>query len=307
MRQSSFFVYYPYMKVIIPLSGLGSRFVAVGYTEIKPLITVEGRPIIAHVLDMFPGEDDIIFTCREEHLDNLPLRETLLALKPNATIVPVPGHRKGPAYDILLAKDHIPDHEDVIVSYCDFTQNWDFAQFKRDAATQNFAGAVPAYTGFHPHLLHPNVYAGILLDEHGMMRDIKEKHCFTENPFDSHHSSGMYYFRSGELMKRVFQELVDTNIHINGEHYVSQAYYLLLRDQLPVAVPLMTHFMQWGTPQDLEEYEAWSRLIHTDLGKEKATTNIPDSREESVRIPHTKDTEDFMNSYQYWHSYFSTK
>ena len=38
------------MQIIIPMSGLGSRFQAAGYTEPKPLIKVDGKPIIEHVV-----------------------------------------------------------------------------------------------------------------------------------------------------------------------------------------------------------------------------------------------------------------
>ena len=34
------------MKVIIPMSGVGRRFVEAGYTDPKPLISVDGKPII---------------------------------------------------------------------------------------------------------------------------------------------------------------------------------------------------------------------------------------------------------------------
>ena len=35
----------------------------------KLTIPVDGKPIISHVLDMFPGWDDVVFVVNEEHLD----------------------------------------------------------------------------------------------------------------------------------------------------------------------------------------------------------------------------------------------
>ena len=43
------------MQIIIPMSGFGERFRKVGYKVPKPLIEIEGKPIIAHVIDMIPG------------------------------------------------------------------------------------------------------------------------------------------------------------------------------------------------------------------------------------------------------------
>lgn len=294
------------MQLIVPMSGQGSRFVAAGYTNPKPLIKVEGKPIIAHVLDMFPGIDDVVFICNKEHLRDTEMEAVLRSLKPNSTIIPIDSHKKGPVYAITYAYEYLNEEEDVMISYCDFTQRWDFEKFKQEVATRKVAGAVPAYTGFHPHLLHKGLYGGILADGNQMLIDYKEKHCFTEDPQDSYHSSGSYYFSSGALIKKYFTELLETGETINGEAYVSMVYYLLMRDQLPIYVPTADHFMQWGTPEDLEEYEAWSRKIHQEENKDKQKTDIPSEREPFVNIPHSEDSSEYARSDSYWRAYIKT-
>ena len=62
----------PEMQIVIPMSGFGERFRKAGYDIPKPLIELEGKPIIAHVIDMFPGETDFTFICNQEHLDDHP-------------------------------------------------------------------------------------------------------------------------------------------------------------------------------------------------------------------------------------------
>src|SRR3989344_5608587 len=124
-----------FMKLVIPMSGSGSRFVQAGYSSLKPLILVEGRPLIAHVLDMFQGEEDVVFICNQEHLSTTNVVDVLKSLKPNCTIVTVPGKQKGPVEAITHAFAVIGDDEDVLVSYCDFTQAWDYATFKDSTKT----------------------------------------------------------------------------------------------------------------------------------------------------------------------------
>jgi NDP-sugar pyrophosphorylase family protein len=58
------------VQIIIPMSSFGERFRRAGYTVPKPLIEVDGKPIISHVIDLFPGETNFIFICNEDHLDN---------------------------------------------------------------------------------------------------------------------------------------------------------------------------------------------------------------------------------------------
>ena len=53
------------VRIIIPMSGLGQRFLDAGYNDPKPLIIVDGKPIIEHVVNLFPGEKDISFICNE--------------------------------------------------------------------------------------------------------------------------------------------------------------------------------------------------------------------------------------------------
>ena len=52
---------YKIMQIIIPMSGFGERFRRAGYSIPKPLIEVDGKPIIQHVIEMFPGEEKFIF------------------------------------------------------------------------------------------------------------------------------------------------------------------------------------------------------------------------------------------------------
>ncbi len=56
------------MQIIIPMSGFGKKFLEAGYEVPKPLINVEGRSIISHVIDMFSGETDFTFICNRDHI-----------------------------------------------------------------------------------------------------------------------------------------------------------------------------------------------------------------------------------------------
>ncbi len=51
------------MQIIIPMSGFGERFRKAGYKIPKPLIEVDGKPIIQYIVEMFSKEDDFIFVC----------------------------------------------------------------------------------------------------------------------------------------------------------------------------------------------------------------------------------------------------
>jgi NDP-sugar pyrophosphorylase family protein len=247
------------MQIVIPMSGFGERFRRAGYPVPKPLIPVDGKPIIAHVLDMFPGETDVLFICNEDHLAEPAYRmaEILKRYCPTGRIVGIPSHKTGPIGAVLKARGHVRTDEPVYVSYCDYSCYWDWADFKSFVAETGCGGAIPAYRGFHPHSLGSTFYAYIQQTDL-WLSDIQEKKPFTDQPINEFASSGGYYFRTGSLLLDVFDEVLDRDLNVNGEYYVSLAYKVMAERQEPVAVYGLQHFMQWGTPQDLQEYEGWS-------------------------------------------------
>ncbi|MEM9214759.1 MAG: sugar phosphate nucleotidyltransferase [Cyanobacteria bacterium P01_F01_bin.150] len=258
------------MKIIIPMSGFGERFRRAGYTVPKPLIEVEGKPIIAHVVDMFPGETDVVFICNQDHLETTAMTDILYRYCPTGKIVPIAPHKKGPVYAVSQAFDVIDDETPTIVNYCDFTCYWDFHHFKQWVKDCQADGCVPAYKGFHPHSLGKTNYAFMRV-ENGWMQEIQEKQPFTDNKMEEFASSGTYYFAKGRYVKRFFTETMERDIQVKGEYYCSVVYNLMVQAGLSVSVYELQHFMQWGTPQDLEEYQRWSNAFR-DL-----ITSVPSS------------------------------
>ena len=44
------------MKIIIPMSGMSSRFSYVGYTIPKYLINIDGKKVIEHIVNLYSRE-----------------------------------------------------------------------------------------------------------------------------------------------------------------------------------------------------------------------------------------------------------
>lgn len=248
------------MKVIIPMSGMGNRFVQAGYSTPKPLIEMNGKPMIDHVVGMFPGVQDYVFICNSQHLAETNMREILEKVSPYGQIIEILPHKKGPVYAVHLVEDLIDDEEEVIVNYCDFSCYWDFNDFLNHTRQRDSDGAVPAYRGFHPHMLGTTNYA-FMREEDQWMLEIKEKEPFTDNRMQEYASSGTYYFRKGRQLKKYFKQLMDLDINLKGEYYVSLVYNLLVRDGLKVSIYEIEHMLQWGTPSDVEEYNYFSKYF----------------------------------------------
>jgi NDP-sugar pyrophosphorylase family protein len=265
------------MQIVVPMSGFGERFRKAGYAVPKPLIEIDGKPIIAHVIDMFPGETDFLFICNREHLAEPAYRmEAILEQYcPTGRVVGIEPHKLGPVHAVLMVADLIDADRPTVVNYCDFTCYWNWSHFKRFVQDCGCDGAIPAYRGFHPHSLGTTNYA-YMRESDGWVLDIQEKQPYTNNRMEEYASSGTYYFASGRLTLDAFRRTVERDLTVGGEFYVSLAYKPLLADNARIAVYGLQHFMQWGTPDDVREYRMWSEAFRM-LGTAPANEGPPAS------------------------------
>ena len=249
-------------QIIIPMSGFGERFRRAGYKVPKPLIEVDGKPIIAHVIEMFPNEEDFIFICNNEHLldEEYNMEQIIRKYCPTAQIIGIDSHKLGPVYAVSKIFDKISKDRPVVVNYCDFSCYWNWDDFKSFVNTTESEGCIPAYKGFHPHSLGTTNYA-YMLENDGWVEDIQEKKPYTDDRMNEFASSGTYYFKSGRLMIDAFNSIMEKKLSINSEFYVSLAYKFLFMKSLKVSLFPLQHFMQWGTPEDLQEYQRWSNIF----------------------------------------------
>jgi len=246
------------MQIIIPMSGQGKRFLESGYETPKPLIEVDGRPMIQHVVDLFPDSDNISFICNDEHLERTPMKKILKRIVPRAKIYEVrKGSARGPVDAVMSMESYIDDKKEVIVSYCDYGTKWDYHKFLRETRKAGASGAIACYRGFHPHMLGSDHYAYVKNVDKKALR-VSEKKPFTSNKMGEYASNGTYYFKTGAIMKKYFNQLLESGETIKDEYYVSMTYNAMIEDGMKVTIFEIEKMLQWGTPYDLEIYKSWS-------------------------------------------------
>ena len=67
------------INIVIPMAGAGSRFAKEGYADPKPLIKINGIPMIQVVIENLKSKIDgkFFFICQEEHVIKYGLKEKL--------------------------------------------------------------------------------------------------------------------------------------------------------------------------------------------------------------------------------------
>ena len=271
------------MKILIPMAGTGNRFVVKGYAEPKPLIEVVGKRIIEYIYEIFDKDDEFIFICNKTHLETTNMQKIIESIVLNCTIVSIDNHKKGPVFTVTSTDmdKYIKDDEEIIICYCDNPFLWDYAKFKQWVKDNNSDGCILSHVDFHPHRLSPTFMA-YMREENLLVSEIKEKQPYTSNHISEHASTGAYYFKRGDYIKKYFKEAIDIDLNYNGEYYVTLVYNILIRDGLKVTCYPTDFVTAFGTPEEVENFEAWQTLL--------TSTQI-------------KNEEDLINCYRYWKKY----
>lgn len=257
------------MQVIITLAGLGQRFQNQNYKEPKPIVPVMGKPALSYLIGSMASHWKLIFALGE-HLRDSSVEAEILRLRPEAKVIYVPHSDRGPIDTVLAALPYVVDNEDsVAVSYCDYAMIWNAKNFEKFVVNSQCDVSIVSYRGFHPTYLGPNTYAHLQVDEDTkQVLRIKEKSLFGNHIEDEWTSTGFYYFRSVELLKIGLQLQLEKNLKHGKEFYTSLAIQALIdqahdlkSSQLSVLNYPISHFMQMGTPEDVQHIEKWYRDI----------------------------------------------
>ena len=256
------------VQVVIPMTGYGSRFVSAGYTHLKPFIKVFGKTMIEWIVSMYDQENTkFIFICRKEHLETNPDFNLLYKIASNFEVVAIKDWEKlGPVNDFCRAykENKIDSDLPTIINYCDFFCLWNSSEFIKDCEENKILGAIPCYTGFHPHLIpRKNLYASCnVIESNNYLKEIREKFSFEKDKTKAHHSPGIYYFNSGKIAETYSHKMIEAHDVLNGEYYASLIYNYMVKDNIDVWCPdNIKFFCQWGTPEDLCEFEMWMNIL----------------------------------------------
>ena len=103
------------------MAGEGSRFAKEGYTFPKPLIDVDGKPMIQRVVENLDFDATYIFLVRKEHLEKYSGLKSTLDRITNSKfkIIEVDRLTEGAACTALLAKDYINNDDDLLIANSD--------------------------------------------------------------------------------------------------------------------------------------------------------------------------------------------
>ena len=233
------------LNVLIPMAGAGSRFSQAGYKNPKPLIDVNGKPMIQVVIENLNIDAHYIFIVQNEHYDKFNLQYLLGAIAPGCDIIGIDGVTEGAACTTLLAKKLINSDKQLLIANADQWVDWDSSDFMYAMQSPNVDGGILTFHSTHPK------WSYVRVNDVGVITEVREK-----QPISNDASVGIYYWKKGKDYVRYAEQMIAKDIRVNNEFYVAPVYNEAFEDDNIVRAYRVNKMMGLGTPADLDEFLA---------------------------------------------------
>ena len=231
------------MNVLIPMAGAGSRFAQAGYTFPKPLIEVDGKPMIQSVVENLNVEAHYVFLVQKEHYEKYNLKQLLNLIAPGCDIVQVDGITEGAACTTLLARELINTDEPLLIANSDQFVEWNSNETLYSFTADEIDGGIVTFKATHPKWSFARV------GEDGFVAEVAEK-----NPISDDATVGIYYWRKGSDYVRNAEEMIAKNIRTNNEFYVCPVFNQAIEAGQKIKIKQIDRMWGIGTPEDLEYF-----------------------------------------------------
>lgn len=231
------------LNVLIPMAGAGSRFENAGYTFPKPLIDVNGEPMIKVIVENLNIDANFIYIVQRNHREKYNLDTLLNLITPNCQIVEVDGVTQGAAVTTLLAKSLINNERPLLISNSDQYIEWNSNEFLYKVYETKLDAAILTFKSTHPK------WSFVKCDEFGYVTEVAEK-----KPISDKATVGIYYWSKGSDYVRYAEQMISKNIRTNNEFYVCPVFNEAIEDKKRIKTYDVEKMFGLGTPEDLKFY-----------------------------------------------------
>ena len=232
----------PKLNVLIPMAGAGTRFAEAGYTFPKPMIEVDGKPMIQLVVENLGLDANYIYICQSEHRKNFNLDTMMNIISSNNTIIDIDHVTEGAAVTALLAEEHIDNDNPLFFSNSDQFVEWNPVEFMYKMQETQCDGGIVTFKASHPKWSFAKI-------QDGYVTEVAEK-----NPISDDATVGFYYWKRGSDFVKYAKQMIEKNIRVNNEFYVCPVFNEAIEDGKKIKAFHVDKMWGLGTPEDLEKF-----------------------------------------------------
>lgn len=229
--------------LLIPMAGIGKRFLDKGWNIPKQLIQVGNKTMIQWSMSCIDhGDITKVFIVRRDQVDQHSI-DTYLKEQfgEDSIIVISETETEGTVSSCLLAEEHINNESPLAITTLDvfFTPNFNLMH---DLKT-NIDGTILVFNSDNP------AYSYSVLDDSGYVTRTAEKEVISNNA-----SVGLYCFSKGSTFVKYAKHMIKQNLRTRNEFYVCPLYNLLIQDGLKIDTLPVDSMHLMGTPDELNNF-----------------------------------------------------
>ena len=233
------------MNVLIPMAGAGKRFEEMGYSFPKPLVDVDGKPMIQLVVESLNIDAKYIYVVQKEHYEKYNLKHLLNLISRNCKIIQIDEMTEGAACTTLLAEKYINNDEPLLMANSDQYLDWNSNEFMYSMIADDIDGGILTFTATHPK------WSFAKLNKDGFVERVAEK-----DPISNIATVGVYFWTRGSDYVKYAKQMIEKDIRTNNEFYVCPVYNQGIEDGKKIKTYHIDRKQMWGlgTPEDLERF-----------------------------------------------------
>ena len=239
------------MNIVIPMAGAGSRFEEAGYTFPKPLIEVNGQPMIQTVVSNLNLDGTYIFLVQKSHYEKYNLKSLLEVISPNCKIIQIDGLTEGAACTVLKATSLIDNKEPLIIANSDQYIKWDSIKSMYNYNQKKIDGSILTFEAIHPKWSYAKT------DNNNFVTEVAEKKVISKNA-----TVGVYYWKKGSDYVNCAETMIKKNIRVNKEFYVCPVYNEAIGEGKKIVIDKVSEMHGLGTPDDLKNFITKKNLVN---------------------------------------------
>jgi len=230
------------MKVVIPMGGLGARLRPHTWSKPKQLVSVAGKAVLDHVIDIFntlPGGQEIelinIVGYLGDQIEDY-IHERYPHIKSHFVVQENP---RGQSHAIWLAREYLDGPMLMVFGDTLIETNLScLANAKGDAIA--WVKEVP----------DPRRFGVAQLGSNGWVSRLVEKPQTMENNLAV---VGFYYFQDSQALLSAIEEQMRRGLELKGEYFLVDAINIMLERGLRMCICPVDVWLDAGTPESLLE------------------------------------------------------
>jgi NDP-sugar pyrophosphorylase family protein len=237
---------------LITLAGDGLRFSKHGIKIPKPMIHIDGEPMVFRAVDCLPKAEKYVFVCRQSHIDKFNIDLLLKNRYHGAEIIAINETTEGQACtaEVGIHNSSISDNDEILISCCDYGLSWSvdsFDEIKRDSDI-----VIWSTIRNGSFSKNPSSYSWLVTNGSKFQKVYVKEHIFNDS-YNNRAIVGTFYFRKAKYFLNSVNTIYKQNIRSNNEFYIDNIFNTI--DKLRVNVFDVDDYTCWGTPEDLGNYE----------------------------------------------------